>query len=62
MEEASRRTGHEAKYCAERAYGVYVGWKVLVTDNVEPSQVIRDENNLQKLLADLSRTPFGAQS
>lgn len=50
MEEAREYTTHEARYCEERAYGVYVGWKALVAQDGEAYQVCCDEKRLQNLL------------
>lgn len=50
MFEASRRKGTEAQYRRERAYSVWMGWRALVAERVEPEIFFEDERCLEQLL------------
>ena len=53
MGEAGRHTGAEAQYRFERAYGVYIGWRVLAMDHAADDEFARDDAALEDLLRHL---------
>ncbi|NHZ37808.1 hypothetical protein [Massilia rubra] len=52
MAEARRRSGAEACYRRERAYGVYIGWRALVGGHADQAMFHRDDLRLEALLSD----------
>ena len=50
IDEATRRTGHEARYRQERAYGIYIGWRALVAEHTPPEVFYGDDRRLEAIL------------
>lgn len=52
MEESHRRQGDESRQRREWAYGLYVGWRAIVAERVDPEVFKHDDNILESLLKD----------
>lgn len=50
MAESRRKSGAEACYRRERAYGVYIGWRALVGGHADQALFLRDDLRLEALL------------
>jgi hypothetical protein len=51
MAESRRKSGVEACYRRERAYGVYIGWRALVGGHADQGMFQRDDLRLEALLS-----------
>lgn len=50
MEEARLRRGDESLQRREWAYGLYIGWRTLVAERVDPDVFDHDDKMLESLL------------
>lgn len=55
--EARHQSGPESRYRYERAYGLYLGWRALVMDQVPDAVFARDDAILEALLPQLPHGP-----
>lgn len=50
MEESRQRKGDESLQRREWAYGLYIGWRAVVAERVEPDVFAHDDEILESLL------------
>ena len=50
MEESHQRKGDESLQRREWAYGLYIGWRAVVAERVEPDVFAHDDEILESLL------------
>lgn len=53
--DARRHSGLDALICRERAYGLYIGWRALAVEMVDPTEFFRDDQRLELLLNENGR-------
>ncbi|MFL6656751.1 MAG: hypothetical protein ACJ8GW_01665 [Massilia sp.] len=50
MADARRKTGADADAQTERAYGLYLGWRAFAPEMTTPSQYLRDDLAIERLI------------